>query len=300
MPTYYPPKPAPGMYGDASSGNVVFDGAATILGLAPVANVYTLVTNINVGNMTVNSGVTIKCAGFILQVAGVLDNAGTIQTNGVDGSGSTAGIAIAATGTLQTVSGAGGAGRNTAGAGSNASGSGGRNVAGSQGGAGGTSGGPNAGGSGNSSAAPTAIQGNIRSLAMILRGRLFDNTSFNGSGGGGGGGSTPNAGTATSGGGGSGAAMMIIFCRALKNTGTISCNGGRGADAVVTVDGVAGGGGGGAGGAIAIVTEQVISIGTITCTGGSAGASAGTGAGNAASGTNGVALIFTPDGTTIL
>ena len=294
-----PPGAAPGLYGDGNQSGVTFDGTSVVAGLTPAANVYTMVADIHTGALTNNVASTIKPQGFIIHVDGDLNNAGSINSDGLPAVASVAGAAIAATGTLQTVGGAGGAGRNTTGAGSAATGAGGRNVSGSGGGAGGTGGGPNTGGAGNTTAFPTAIQGTARSLQMVMRGRLKDNTSFNGSGGGGGGGVTLNTGTAISGGGGSAAVAMIIFCRRLNNTGTISCKGGAGANATGTGDANGGGGGGGAGGYLAIVTQEIISLGTVSVDGGIQGTGFGLGA-NGVPGTKGLGLIFLPNSTIIL
>lgn len=295
-----PTSPALAMYGDGSSGNVVFDGVSTVLGLAPSSSAYTLTADINVNNMTVNSGVAINTRGFVIRVAGLLTNRGSINGNGISSTSTTAGGGIATTGTLQTASAAGGNGRNTTGNGSNASGSGGRNVTGAAGSRGGDADGGNVGGTGNNTAAPTAIQGTVRNLTAILRGRLMDGQSMNGSGGGGGGGCNVGTGTASSGGGGGSAICQIIFARRLDNAGgTISVNGGNGADASVTGDGKAGGGGGGAGGFQAIVTEQIVAQGTIQALGGTGGLGAGGGT-NGTNGGNGFSLLFSQNAVSIL
>lgn len=300
MPLYIPQQAAPGMYGAAPSGNVTFNGVDTVLGLAPSAGAYTFTAEVNTANLTNTSASTLKPMGFVLHVDGILANAGTIQSNGYDASGSTGGASQSATGNLATSAGGGGNGRNTTGAGAAGSGSGGRNVCGSAGGAGGSAGGVNTGGAGNSTAAATAIQGTLYTgLSSLSKGRLWDGTSMNGSGGGGGGGADVGTGTAVSGGGGGAAFGMLIFCRKLNNTGTISCNGGAGAAGTATGNGIAGGGGGGAGGWLAIFCEEVIAQGTVTVNGGAIGAGAG-GAAAAVAGTKGIGLIFTPTGTTII
>jgi hypothetical protein len=291
----------PGLYGDGNQGTVVFDGTTTILGLIPASNIYTMTAEINATTITNNSGSTIKPLGFVIHCADTLNNAGIIHSNGNDASGSTGGLIISATGNLGCAGASGGDGRSTTGAGSNGNGAGARNITGGgAGGAGGAAGGPNAGGTGNTTVAPTAVQGTMRTASNILKSRLWDGTTGNSSGGGGGGGVVLNSGTATSGGGGGAGIPMVIYCKKLNNTGTISSNGGTGATAVVTGNAVAGGGGGGAGGYLAIFTEEIIALGTITANGGTAGGGLGTGVGSAVKGNKGTVLIFTPQGTMII
>jgi hypothetical protein len=284
------------MYGDGNQGSATFDGTSTILGLAPASTVYSMVANIQGDTITVNASTTLKPLGFVLLCATRLNNAGTIHSNGNDAVTSTGGLIIAATGSLAVSAGNGGDGRSTTGAGSPGAGSGGRNVGGGVGGAGGSAGGANTGGAGNSSAAPTAVQGTMRHLSNMLKGKLWDATAMLGSGGGGGGGVDTAGGAGTSGGGGSGAIGMLIFCKELNNTGTISCNGGAGA---AGSGNKAGGGGGGGGGWLTIITERIVSLGTITVSGGTIGAAGGS-ASAAVAGTAGLGLIFTPTGTTII
>lgn len=93
VPTLTPIGP---FFGSGYQGAVTFDGAATILGLVPVANVYTMVQDISVSAMTVNSGVFINTGGFRIFCSGTLTNNGTIRNNGGAGgnaAGATAGIA---------------------------------------------------------------------------------------------------------------------------------------------------------------------------------------------------------------
>lgn len=282
-----------GTYGDGNQGAVVYDGSTTILGVVPASNVYQLTADIEVTNMTVNAGITIKCAGFVPRVQGRLWNKGTITSLQNDAVGGTQGAAIAAAGSLATAGAAGGAGVSSTGAGNNGTGSGSNNISGSASGAGGTAGGANTGGTGNNTVAPTAARGKWRNLQYVNRGKLNDGTAGNGSGGGGSGGCNIGAGTATSGGGGSGAIPLHIFCRYLQNDGTIHTKGGAGGNAVATGNGKAGGGGGGASAPIHIVTDAVITLGSVLPNGGLAGTGIGGGAdGNP--GTNSYYMIFTP------
>lgn len=287
-----------GFYGDGNQGNVDFDGVATVLGLVPAGNVYTMTADIEVGNMIIRPGVTVKANGFIPRINGILSGSGTLTSNKNNASGITAGAAIAATGTLQCSSAAGAGGRNTTGVGNAGPGAGARNISSSTSMAGGNADGVNVGGVGNTTVAPTAIQGKWRNLAFALKGRLMDNTSGNGGGGGGSGGANVGAGTAISGGGGSGAIPLVVFARYISMAGTIEANGGNGGNASGTGDGKAGGGGGGAAGPVIIVTDGIIRMPTIQTNVGQAG----TGFGGGATPTGGVKsfyLIFTPNKVTI-
>lgn len=289
------PKHPFGTFSDGNQGSVVFDGSSTVLGLVPSGNVYTLTADIEVQNMTVNSGITVLCNGFVPRVNGVLKNLGRMTGRYNDANGSTPGAAISATGSLQAAAAAGGAGRSTTGTGNNGTGSGSRNITGAAGGSGGNADGVNVGGSGNNTVAATAAQGKVRNFGFLTRGRLADGLSGNGSGGGGAGGCNVGTGTATSGGGGSSAIPVQIFCRYLDNQGTIDANGGNGGNASATGNGKAGGGGGGAAGCVFIVTDAVINLGTIQANGGIGGNGVG-GAGNGSNGTNSFYNIFLPNG----
>jgi hypothetical protein len=283
--------------GDGSDGNLVYDGSSTILGMAPAASLYTLTRDIYAGNMTVNTGVKIKTAGFRIFVRGKLANAGTIHFNGADASGITPGASFSNQGSLGISAGAGGAGKTaTTAAGNGGSGSGGSNVANSAGGNGGDA--PsNLGGLGNASAVPAATAGTIRDLGFFNRARLIAAALPNGGGGGGGGGIQLNTGTGTSGSGGGAAGGVAIACLTLDNTNGIICaDGGKGSDATVTGNTVAGGGGGGAAGWVWIAAGIVVATGTIRANGGPFGAGAGAGVGVAQAGTTGTVVTIFPTG----
>lgn len=296
MPIFAENQPSPGLYGDGNQGSATFDGSSVILSLTPASSIYTMAAGIQGDTITINNGVTLKPVGFVLHCATRLNNAGTISARGNDAVTTTGGASISATGSLAVAAGNGGDGRSTTGAGTNGAGSGGRNVSGGAGGAGGSAGGANTGGTGNSSAAPTAVQGTMRHASNAMKGKLWDATSMLGCGGGGGGGCDTSGGASSSGGGGGGSIGMLIFCKELNNTGTITAKGGNGANASGVL---AGGGGGGGGGYIIIFTEKIISQGTITVAGGTKGTGVGAAAA-AVDGTAGLGLIFTPTGTTII
>src|SRR5437660_9368151 len=71
-----------GMFGDGSDGTVTFDGTSTVLGLVPSSNTYTLNRSIFCSGITINSGVTIKTAGYKVFCTGALLNNGTIINAG--------------------------------------------------------------------------------------------------------------------------------------------------------------------------------------------------------------------------
>lgn len=278
-----------------ADGNVLFDGVATVLGLAPSSSVYTLTRDIWPDNLTVSAGVSIKTAGFCIYVKNQVLNLGTIQFNGNPGIGITAGASFTNQGTLYMAGGAGGAGRNTTGAGNGGAGSGGNNIARSSGGNGGQADAGNAAGAGNATAQPAAAAGDILDLSFGTRRRLLTNVTLslpNGGGGGGGGSVNVGTGTATSGAGGGAGGGVLLTCAILINSGTISANGGNGGTAVGTGNALAGGGGGGSGGWVWVAAGRIVSRGTITALGGIAGTSFGSVQIAPANGTAGVVVVL--------
>src|SRR5207249_2424629 len=110
-----------GMFGDGSDGAVTFDGSSTVLGLVPSSSTYTLNRSIFCSAITINSGVTIKTAGYkifctatlLVNSTGIITNAGANASNASGSSGSSGAAAVAA-GELGG-SAAGGAGANGSG-----------------------------------------------------------------------------------------------------------------------------------------------------------------------------------------
>lgn len=286
------------------AGSVTLWNANTI---TASANVYTLAQDLWLGQ-TANStgvvtwpviaaGVTINANGFRIFCQGLLQNLGTIESNGVAAAANTAGTTVTYTSTLSatTVGSAGGAGNatgNTVGV---------NNPANSVGGVGGTGGNGNAhnGAAGGTAAAPGATvelpfsapwstvgKGLAATAAVVLAG---------GSGGGAGGGD----GTNLSGGGGSGGGIVVVAAQRIAGTGSITANGGAGGAAAAA--GNAGGGGGGGGGLVLVTTRNINSLSvspgtatvtgqTISATGGAGGA--GFGSGNTGSaGANGTVVL---------
>jgi hypothetical protein len=256
------------LLGDGSDGSATFDGTTTILGLVPSSSTYTLTRDIMCTDITVNTGVTVKPAGYRIHCQGPVINNGTISAAGLPGSG-----------------GAGGSGTGNGSSGGGKAGGGGQTGAGSAGTAacGTTNGAAGAGGAGASGTAGAAGAGTAIPatwykipyagiLNGVLAGTAASNTLVSGAPGGGGGGGD---GTHVGGGGGSGGGLVIIFAASVVNTGTITAAGGNGAAG--NASGNCGGGGGGGGGSIYIYTLGAWTAGTTSVAGGSSGAASGTG-----------------------
>lgn len=306
-----------GLFGDGVDGALHFDGTTAVtLGdgstLTPSSNIYTLTRDLFATTVIVDSGATVKTAGFRIYSTLSVANAGTLSANGKDASGATAGgtwsgtissgsaagggVVTNATGAAgsataaQSLSGAGGGG---GGSGTGSPGAGGAVTAadgwtsktGGTGGTAGTSG--SAGGAGGATSI-LATRGNFHMLPTAALGFLSGNGTLNMLNGGAGGGAGAGDGTNAGGGGGGGAACMILAAPIVNNTGTISANGGAGGNGAA---GNAGGGGGGGAGTIIIVGHQVTQ-GTVTVTGGAHGTGAGSG-GNGSDGGAGTTIVNT-------
>lgn len=74
-------------YGDSSDGSITFDGTSTVLGIVPVTGTYTLTRDIQCIFLTVNSGVTLITAGYVIYGTGTLTNNGTVKNDAVSGGG---------------------------------------------------------------------------------------------------------------------------------------------------------------------------------------------------------------------
>lgn len=279
--------PSPGglaVYGDGSDGTVTFDGSTTILGMAPSSSVYTAVRDLYLAAGTINNGVTLKMAGFVLYVQGTLTNNGTIHNNGANGA-NPAGGAAGAAGTLGAAGTGGGAGGTAGGIASAAStlNIGGR---GGQGGNGSSAAGPVAGTVSAPGATVPIPHGFVGALVLSYAGWLAGvAVGFRcGTGGSGGSGDSTNAG----GGGGGSGGPLLISAKTIAGTGAIQSRGGNGANGAGT--GNTGGGGGGGGGWAAVVSSSVsagaVSGQTIDTTGGTGGTLHGTGT-NGANGSAG-------------
>ena len=285
-----------GFYGDGSDGSLNFDGAATVLGMAPSGGVYTFTREVFATDVTVGSGVRLALESYGLYVRGTLTGADAtsfVSANGLPASGVTAGGQQTAAAPFHFVSTGGGTGRQTT---SGAGGNGGT-VNPSPCGAGGNGGaaGANAGGNGGSVIAPVASRGGSQSLDWVFRKcRYLDSASFVGAhagSGGGGGGLTTGGGSGGGGGGGGGARAAVVFARLVAGTGYIEANGGVGGNSTAAGGHTGGGGGGGGGGAAILVTSSPTPSWTVRANGGTAGSGAGGGSAGSA-GAAGLTLTF--------
>lgn len=280
-----------GAFGSASDGDATLDGAATVLGMVPVANVYTMTRDLHFANLTINAGVTLSPAGYRVFVDGNLGGDGIIDRSGGAGAGQTAGGAPASGGPLPGGVAGGGGSTNyslapSAGAAANTApdqctagsvGAGatpGVGVAGNpgtsgstgQGGGSGSVGFSNfSGGSGASGGNCTlvaATKGSLRSLPSCLNARYPDGSSFGACGSGGAGSRGYQDSPAGPGGGGGASGGMVVVCaRSWSGSVQIRARGGAGAVAA----------GGGAGGVVVFVTDAS-SAPTIDVSGGAGGA----------------------------
>jgi hypothetical protein len=270
-----------GWFGTGVDGNLVFNGATTLLGMVPAGNVYTMFTDIFAADLTVNAGVTIRTAGFRIYVSGTLTivatgfiaNDGEASTlgNGSPGNGAFVGNVLGG-----GDGGAGGLGADgTPGVGvafypsrSAGAGGGGGNAVVHVGGAGGV-------------AVPQFGFGTY----MISTMALGDAVS-GGAGGGGGGGDIAVVG----GGGGGGGGVIVICAKHIEvPANAIRARGGDGDDGSA---GDAGGGGGGQGGTIIIVTNDDTAP-TVDVSGGVGGTAAGGGIAGSP-GSAGVRIAISP------
>jgi hypothetical protein len=256
--------------GDGSDGAMTLDGSTTIVGMSRSGNVYTMTRDILPSSLTINSGVTLTPAGYIIQCSGTITNNGTISGSGNPGLAN--GTAPAASGSTTPAyqpgepGGAGGTTTGTAGTtgwfttNTNATGTGGT----------GASGAGAAGGSVNSGSYQR-VHNPYTLLVGIISYSGTTRYIGGGAGGGGGGGDGTNKG----GSGGSGGVAVALFALAIANNGVITVAGGAGG---TPVTGNCGGGQGGAGGFLALVTINGLSgTGTTSVAGGAAGTGVGTG-----------------------
>ncbi len=282
-------------FGDATSSNA--DGDVTI------SINTTLASNKFYHNLTINTGIILHTAGYLIFCSGTLtingtgqiDNSGNVGTIGqagqtsVGSTGGVGGVALTATETGGSTAGAAGGPGNIGGA---SSGSNAGNTVGGTGGLGGngTSGSGAAGTSGG-----TSTKKWVRYLTPVLAhwsSGVWTQIDFGAGGGGGGGASGDGGGThsgGAGGGGGSGGGCVFVAAKTITfgGAGFIQANGGAGGGGGAGANGNAGGGAGGAGGGggtvICIYSSLTLGTGTIQAAGGAGGA---VGAGNG-SGTNG-------------
>jgi hypothetical protein len=270
-----------GMFGDGSDGAATLDGTATVtwatLSPSGASGVYTMTRDVHSTGLVVNSGITLKPAGYRIFCQGTVTNGGTISVAGNTATTSTGGSSTG-NGSVGSGRGGGNGGTGVSGAGA----AGGSNGIGAPNGAAGA-GGAGTSGTGGAAGTPTALPSGWYRLPFTLltgnTGAFLANDVIAGAPGGGGGGS--DASSNAGGGGGSGGGLVVIFAWSVVNNGTITVAGGGGAAAAA---GNAGGGGGGGGGAILVYTLIAWAAGTTTVTGGTGGGGHGTGSAGATAG----------------
>lgn len=278
-----------GYYGDGSDGAFTLDGAATPAWATRAGSVYTMTRDCYCTNLTVNAGVTLIRAGFVVFCTGTYTTAATAidQANGGNGGNGSAAAAGAA-GASPSAAGAryvgvagaigafvsggatanGGAGASASAplAASGAAGAGGA-VGGLVGGAGGTDG--------------SIAGGPLRLATAVLSGLVYSVTAaavqrISGASSGGSGAATSATSASGSGGGGGGGGILIVAAQTIVNNGALQANGGNGGNGGGHD---AGGGGGGNGGYIVLVSASITGAGTTSAAAGLGGAGVGTGLG---------------------
>ena len=249
-------------------------------GSATIAGTTTLTSEAHYTDLTITSTGILKPAGFRIYVSGTLtiDAGGSINDDGGNASGITAGSPLLTRAYLSAVGGAGGSGTTSTAspvapaAVSNVSLN--NNFLLPRGGSGGAAGAQAGGPSGPAQ----AIVGNPHLSTSWPSGR-GSSVGFNGgSGGGGGAGNISAGGTVSSGGGGGGGGGVFIAAKNITNNGVISANGGNGGNATTTGAGIGGGGGGGGGGYVIIFTKSTGPLGTVQANGGNPGTGSNGGA----------------------
>ena len=270
-----------GLFGDGIDGDFTVIGGSSLL----------LGRERHYANLTVQATGIVKVQGFKLCVSNTLTNAGTVNDNGEDATGTTGGGGLAARQYLNAQSGGGVNGRNTTGVGSNgiaASANSYNNLGTLPTGGNGGAANAQAGGTGGSCSVT-----NSRWASSLFTARAAT-TGFGGGAGGASGGCDVTAGGAASGGGGGGGGILWLSAKTIVNTGGfIGAAGGKGGDASSSGGGKAGGGGGGGGGLVGILTTTpVASIGgTVSAAGGVGGAGIN-GGGTGVAGTDGSVNII--------
>lgn len=273
--------------GDGSDGDVTIGAGTT-----------TLSRNMYYNNLTVTG--VLDTAGYIVNVKGVLNGAGTItatSSNGSNGSGTTGGAGGSSIGGIFKTAPGGTGGSSsacnvsvTAAAGTSVTSAiGAAGVTGGSGGANGGGSGSVAGGAGGSVASTTYKLGISRQLTMlgIDVQTTGSTTIIRSSGGGGGGGAARSGGAGPCGAGGGGGAsgnIVLINVNNWAGSFTIRAVGGNGGNGSNATDAGGGGGAGGSGGVSIVNYYSKSWTGSYVLTGGTGGTGGtGTSAGSAGS-----------------
>lgn len=91
-------------FGDGSDGSVTCDGTTTILGMAPSSNIYTMTRDLYFINLTINTGVILRTAGYRIFGTGTLTQVttGKFENKGSAGTAGGAGANGVTDGTTAT------------------------------------------------------------------------------------------------------------------------------------------------------------------------------------------------------
>jgi len=268
-------------YGTGALGNLTLNGSNTYPSIVTLSgSTYTVnaAVVLNLLNLTINSGITLKPAGSPVRVLGTLTLDGTIDMSGSAASGNTAGAgagpsvnpAVPATGNVYIGGGGGTAGMTSATNGGNSSLLSNSICCGGQGGSGGsgTYGTTANGGSGTLTASSVQTDHYHGELQWLLQVGRSDGGTFrlnlNGGAGGASGGNRIGSGSGTlrSGGGGGGGGIGAVYARTASfgASAQIVADGNTGGNAPYTTPGGnagSGGGGGGGGGVIFLKVGEV-------------------------------------------
>ena len=305
-------------YGDGSDGTATCDGSTSVAGMSLAGSTYTMTRDVYFTNLTVNSGITVNCAGYRIFVtqsfvinghvhrdgnAGSVGGNGDTDGGGGPGAGGNGGSALSDGYLKGSIAGATGGNGGTSSGGPSHNGSNGNAVTnslgfnGTNGGSGGSSA---AGNNGSGGTGATATASNVKLTVGVQLAQLLDVSSSgstvkytsSASGGAGGGGAGGGGGASGGGGGGSGSGggVLAIYAKSITigASGSITSNGGNGGAGGTGHAGVgggtqgAGGGGGGAGGnggVIVLTYNTFTNNGSITVSGGTKGTGGSGGAG---------------------
>ena len=298
-------------FGDGSDGALVFDGAATVLGMVPAGNVYTLDRILNATTISISAGVTLDASSVgDLRATGLITGTGTSIILRTPGDGQDGTVGGGGAGGLLTVGGRGvifnggfqGGAGGFAGAGSSASSN--ANLydgdvptlpTGAAGGAGVGGGAGAGGGAAVFTSASFSVKGGYKAASQC--GPAVSSASnpciglqWVGFGGGGGGGATAAGG---GGGGATGKLMRISAGGGITGNPIIRCKGGAGGNGFTGAGGASGGGGGGGSGGAFFFFRPSTAAATFTFDGaGGAGGTPGTGATAGGAGTDTSADVF--------
>lgn len=273
------------LFGNGADGSFTADGVATPAWATLAGSVYTMTRSAALTTLTINAGITIQTAGYILFCSAELANQGIVGAAGGNAVKQTPGAAGGSGSSLTafylggTTGGSGGGGGTAGGVSTGCT-----VCISGRGGSGGTA--SAAGGTAGTVAIPSLLQGGIQfpyTVSVCMKARTPDGIRYQGGTGGGGGGSF--AISSLGGGGGGGGGIAGIFAKTISGSGVITVAGGNGDSGSNTAGG--GGGGGGGGGLLFLITETVnyASLNTVTAAGGLHGL----GVGGAANGADGAA-----------